>query len=128
MIRRPPRSTLFPYTTLFRSSYTGDTTEPDCFIECHSVTPCLEEKRYPSDLLAITVFPILLPDYFHLSGTVSPLYSWRLLPLSQHLTEGSIHLQLPTVQADDSHTNNRKLHSGSHLAQQALRANRWVTS
>src|SRR3712207_8912592 len=24
MIRRPPRSTLFPYTTLFRSSPTGD--------------------------------------------------------------------------------------------------------
>src|SRR5260370_23196828 len=24
MIRRPPRSTLFPYTTLFRSSRTGD--------------------------------------------------------------------------------------------------------
>src|SRR5260221_10714883 len=23
MIRRPPRSTLFPYTTLFRSRYTG---------------------------------------------------------------------------------------------------------
>src|SRR5258705_10152991 len=25
MIRRPPRSTLFPYTTLFRSSCTGNT-------------------------------------------------------------------------------------------------------
>src|SRR2546426_8702778 len=25
MIRRPPRSTLFPYTTLFRSIYFGDT-------------------------------------------------------------------------------------------------------
>ena len=25
MIRRPPRSTLFPYTTLFRSILTGDT-------------------------------------------------------------------------------------------------------
>src|SRR2546426_3192324 len=25
MIRRPPRSTLFPYTTLFRSSVEGDT-------------------------------------------------------------------------------------------------------
>src|SRR3712207_8585412 len=25
MIRRPPRSTLFPYTTLFRSDGTGDT-------------------------------------------------------------------------------------------------------
>src|SRR2546427_12608920 len=24
MIRRPPRSTLFPYTTLFRSLYSGD--------------------------------------------------------------------------------------------------------
>src|SRR5256885_4504779 len=24
MIRRPPRSTLFPYTTLFRSSYMGE--------------------------------------------------------------------------------------------------------
>src|SRR2546426_6785354 len=24
MIRRPPRSTLFPYTTLFRSHYAGD--------------------------------------------------------------------------------------------------------
>src|SRR5256885_12095222 len=24
MIRRPPRSTLFPYTTLFRSSYLGE--------------------------------------------------------------------------------------------------------
>src|SRR3712207_7477728 len=26
MIRRPPRSTLFPYTTLFRSMYTSGTT------------------------------------------------------------------------------------------------------
>src|SRR3712207_8592288 len=33
MIRRPPRSTLFPYTTLFRSSISGnlddDATSPD---------------------------------------------------------------------------------------------------
>src|SRR2546430_5032755 len=28
MIRRPPRSTLFPYTTLFRSSLDGDPTYP----------------------------------------------------------------------------------------------------
>src|SRR2546426_6875978 len=27
MIRRPPRSTLFPYTTLFRSAYTGGGTD-----------------------------------------------------------------------------------------------------
>src|SRR3712207_7999600 len=29
MIRRPPRSTLFPYTTLFRSSEDEDHTQPD---------------------------------------------------------------------------------------------------
>src|SRR2546430_12581846 len=29
MIRRPPRSTLFPYTTLFRSSDAQHVTEPD---------------------------------------------------------------------------------------------------
>src|SRR2546426_4650361 len=28
MIRRPPRSTLFPYTTLFRSQSAGDATAP----------------------------------------------------------------------------------------------------
>src|SRR5256885_10798064 len=30
MIRRPPRSTLFPYTTLFRS----DVEDRDCFVAC----------------------------------------------------------------------------------------------
>src|SRR3712207_7537165 len=29
MIRRPPRSTLFPYTTLFRSNYVGLTNDVD---------------------------------------------------------------------------------------------------
>src|SRR2546430_6846796 len=28
MIRRPPRSTLFPYTTLFRSSFAGEKAPP----------------------------------------------------------------------------------------------------
>src|SRR3712207_7404842 len=32
MIRRPPRSTLFPYTTLFRSSSDRDTGVPTCDI------------------------------------------------------------------------------------------------
>src|SRR5260221_2336768 len=30
MIRRPPRSTLFPYTTLFRSRKTPDPLQPMC--------------------------------------------------------------------------------------------------
>src|SRR3989442_8089300 len=46
MIRRPPRSTLFPYTTLFRSCLTGSS-----FIRVHSrhsrsqATPLLEEEH-----------------------------------------------------------------------------------
>src|SRR3712207_6986280 len=32
MIRRPPRSTLFPYTTLFRSNYGTDTTEAGTYL------------------------------------------------------------------------------------------------
>src|SRR2546430_9418042 len=44
MIRRPPRSTLFPYTTLFRSS----------------LTPALAGKPLPSDWsYAETLFPKL---------------------------------------------------------------------
>src|SRR5258708_16774162 len=31
MIRRPPRSTLFPYTTLFRSIFCSITSVPKCF-------------------------------------------------------------------------------------------------
>src|SRR2546427_6252520 len=30
MIRRPPRSTLFPYTTLFRSALSASVNPPDC--------------------------------------------------------------------------------------------------
>src|SRR3712207_7645643 len=39
MIRRPPRSTLFPYTTLFRSAEPGLAPEPtadDELLLCHS--------------------------------------------------------------------------------------------
>src|SRR5258706_1739783 len=39
MIRRPPRSTLFPYTTLFRS----------CSVESTRLLPCLVKNRFVSD-------------------------------------------------------------------------------
>src|SRR3712207_9382916 len=39
MIRRPPRSTLFPYTTLFRSSGLGCPTWPRCTDESFVATP-----------------------------------------------------------------------------------------
>src|SRR2546427_3425545 len=37
MIRRPPRSTLFPYTTLFRSLYAGDR-QSDRQVRAHLVS------------------------------------------------------------------------------------------
>src|SRR2546430_11251467 len=42
MIRRPPRSTLFPYTTLFRSqSKPFADTEPDYSIRCETIRTVL---------------------------------------------------------------------------------------
>src|SRR5215467_15360327 len=46
MIRRPPRSTLFPYTTLFRS-LRFDEAPITCETQqrYHSISPCLAGKR-----------------------------------------------------------------------------------
>src|SRR5438132_8854732 len=50
MIRRPPRSTLFPYTTLFRSPstcsgdmYAGVPTRPPSSVSCVTVSQLTEE-------------------------------------------------------------------------------------
>src|SRR3712207_7320683 len=49
MIRRPPRSTLFPYTTLFRSRRADrDRTEPPW--GDHRTWPTLAHRRNPGDL------------------------------------------------------------------------------
>src|SRR2546429_5690314 len=53
MIRRPPRSTLFPYTTLFRSSSTTPSTPSPT---CPAAPPAISPKRWarsasrPADL------------------------------------------------------------------------------
>src|SRR5256885_14248215 len=41
MIRRPPRSTLFPYTTLFRSHTMPDLFTPDGFVSAQMVCHAL---------------------------------------------------------------------------------------
>src|SRR5256885_12115352 len=58
MIRRPPRSTLFPYTTLFRSCVEG---APEC-VECHrSVCRCgpAEPKRVAAGIAGVVGLPRL---------------------------------------------------------------------
>src|SRR3712207_8460381 len=48
MIRRPPRSTLFPYTTLFRSQVTHVVLHEACCPRCGRLlkAPLPEEHRY----------------------------------------------------------------------------------
>src|SRR2546430_3700849 len=50
MIRRPPRSTLFPYTTLFRSSGSRGRTIPVGLVEYRDTTPSLRRMlaEFPS--------------------------------------------------------------------------------
>src|SRR2546430_12098328 len=57
MIRRPPRSTLFPYTTLFRSTLlryaarTGpDGSPPPCGRACVSVARATRSEEHTSEL------------------------------------------------------------------------------
>src|SRR5229473_1894521 len=61
MIRRPPRSTLFPYTTLFRS-----------YLHC---------QEYPGYLLTC---PLADPDHWH---TLYLLCLCRLLRSEEHTSE-----------------------------------------
>src|SRR2546429_6453795 len=50
MIRRPPRSTLFPYTTLFRSHDVG---EPNVLIHFDTFHANIEEKDPADSLRAV---------------------------------------------------------------------------
>src|SRR3989454_11196934 len=48
MIRRPPRSTLFPYTTLFRSLGANMATRISVPVDAHLITLCIESFRMVS--------------------------------------------------------------------------------
>src|SRR5260370_17396068 len=48
MIRRPPRSTLFPYTTLFRSKILSCTTAPTH--SCHEPDRIFRSEEHTSEL------------------------------------------------------------------------------
>src|SRR3989449_7459469 len=84
MIRRPPRSTLFPYTTLFRSGTEGmkyslvsreviaDSIETVCSAQCMdgvlAVGGC--DKNMPGAMIAIARMNI--PAVFVYGGTIKP--------------------------------------------------------
>src|SRR5256886_9799105 len=66
MIRRPPRSTLFPYTTLFRSGGVTSTVATGTF-----VTVTDEVPLFPSLVAVIVAEPGVTPDTSPLLLTVA---------------------------------------------------------
>src|SRR5258708_27026011 len=70
MIRRPPRSTLFPYTTLFRSSYGID--QIDLFRRVPSYIDRILKGAKPAEL------PVQLPTRFELGGQRSEEHTSEL--------------------------------------------------
>src|SRR3712207_8410799 len=70
MIRRPPRSTLFPYTTLFRSAFAPDEGETLAGIESDSkdsvLNSALINLQYPTGQGAETAVEFAIdPAKFH---------------------------------------------------------------
>src|SRR3712207_9260852 len=63
MIRRPPRSTLFPYTTLFRSGVEGQPLEREAGVSGFERLAG-DARRYPPELR-----PGLLPERLEIRGT-----------------------------------------------------------
>src|SRR2546430_3393701 len=53
MIRRPPRSTLFPYTTLFRSLQVGGGSYPSSDAAMVQAIPSLTSSDYAAQALAL---------------------------------------------------------------------------
>src|SRR2546430_122549 len=99
MIRRPPRSTLFPYTTLFRSSKSGNSTvllhrhDKDIhkFVSLVVVyPPIISLPHKPSDFLPLQVFsfpPSRAPPPFQ--APESPIHKQYHPHLSRTPTDSS---------------------------------------
>src|SRR5688572_32744749 len=69
IIRRPPRSTLFPYTTLFRSAWRGQATSATKYAKT-------DFKVFRAELTALTAGT----DYSFRIGKESPWYAFRTMP------------------------------------------------
>src|SRR5436189_1082954 len=88
LIRRPPRSTLFPYTTLFRSSVTGidlsfSNIRASCLIvesrrlrrRCATTTECVDPGSRRANDLALGCWRIVSNrSEEHTSELQSPMY------------------------------------------------------
>src|SRR2546426_8023309 len=86
MIRRPPRSTLFPYTTLFRSAGTQ--------YECTGVGPC---GGGPSDAVVVSATTLVGRSEEHTSELQSPCNLVCRLLLEKKKKKNATILRLYTI-------------------------------
>src|SRR5256885_3432144 len=78
MIRRPPRSTLFPYTTLFRSAvYNPDDPQRAGFKKCYQLSTHADRVKHiaPSDYRPNTHLRMLLEQMVRSEEHTSELQS-----------------------------------------------------
>src|SRR3712207_7221422 len=88
MIRRPPRSTLFPYTTLFRSSRTVP----------NRIIPLLLHRRYH---IPLTLVDSAVPD-----ALLAPLSAdWTLRARYRRLTLDRTVIDRKSTRLNSSHAN-----------------------
>src|SRR5436189_2025416 len=101
MIRRPPRSTLFPYTTLFRSSSRGEIVAP------HDIAGVLVVRAILDDELDLVVRG---RSEEHTSELQSPMYLVCRLLLEKK-NENLITLHITDIMAETTSTNYEPLHA-----------------
>src|SRR2546422_7495301 len=74
MIRRPPRSTLFPYTTLFRSVAPAVKRYPICFTVGYSLPPKHSPREHKRGVWSLVLGACLLRSEEHTSELQSRLH------------------------------------------------------
>src|SRR2546430_11047384 len=100
MIRRPPRSTLFPYTTLFRSLWCSKTYFDSsasrlraCVAMPHTTTPEPRSEEHTSELQSQSnlVCRLLLEKKHKGTTTRGHLQAWALDRYDNHIRQSITH-------------------------------------
>src|SRR5258708_30290432 len=97
MIRRPPRSTLFPYTTLFRSVSETENWRTASLSFCTGAT----RKTISPSCVNLIAFPNRLRSEEHTSELQSPDHLVCRLLLEKKKNKSDLHSQLDIVPQRD---------------------------
>src|SRR5256886_1413469 len=113
MIRRPPRSTLFPYTTLFRSEMHADQSKKQLYAEKEELFYAIDEKSHDADLTekGRNYLSPKDPEAFVLPDLISAFHE------IDHGSEEDVHkrLEMKNKLQADFEAKAQKIHSISQL-------------